>query len=382
MPRTSSRGGASSTSRALAARCAGARRAGLRPRRSDQAGARIDLWRGCRRADLKGTWTEKTIVQHVKTASFEGDLAATSIQSCPGQPYRDSGYHGLGLYDVTDPLHPRRLGLFQTPPHGAHELWLQPVGDHAYVYAAIPGAEARGTSRPASPPDLEIVDVTDPTKPTLAGSWGAWSALKLPRPAASASRTCGSATQSSPTRRARAPTSPTGSGHGHPRRPRPAPPAVPRTDDMAEGRGGERALGCARRRRQGARQTEEAPHTHPVLFDVRNPRAPKRIGELKPPAAVVASRANLPFLHRRAQRGRRRNDALCLLVRPRGRRGRHLGSAPSPLPGPVRPAEAARPHRLCLPGSVLQRGLGHRGGASVRPRFGHGHGTLVLQLER
>src|SRR5919199_2982270 len=33
---------------------------------------------------VRGTWTEKTIVQHVSTSSFSGELAAVSFQNCPG----------------------------------------------------------------------------------------------------------------------------------------------------------------------------------------------------------------------------------------------------------------------------------------------------------
>src|ERR671934_2690544 len=32
---------------------------------------------------VRGTWTEKTIVQHVATPSFSGELAAVSFQNCP-----------------------------------------------------------------------------------------------------------------------------------------------------------------------------------------------------------------------------------------------------------------------------------------------------------
>ncbi|MGI9111655.1 MAG: hypothetical protein ACR2GT_05605, partial [Gaiellaceae bacterium] len=34
---------------------------------------------------IPGTWTEKTIVRHVETAAFRGELAVTSVQACaPG----------------------------------------------------------------------------------------------------------------------------------------------------------------------------------------------------------------------------------------------------------------------------------------------------------
>jgi LVIVD repeat len=113
--------------------------------------------------DVRGTWTEKTIVKHVATPSFTGELAATSYQNCPGT----NSFRGFGLFDVTDPRKPKRLALVRTDPGGAHELWLQPVGRRVYVYVAIPLAE-RGL--PVSP-GFRIFDVTDPRRPTEVGSW-------------------------------------------------------------------------------------------------------------------------------------------------------------------------------------------------------------------
>src|SRR5919202_1051058 len=113
--------------------------------------------------EVRGTWTEKTIVQHVSTPDFRGELAATSFQHCPGT----NAFRGFGLYDVTNPRHPRRLSLFRTDPGGAHELWLQQVRGRVYVYAAIPLAE-RG--EPISP-GLRVYDVTDPRRPTQVSAW-------------------------------------------------------------------------------------------------------------------------------------------------------------------------------------------------------------------
>ena len=120
--------------------------------------------------EVRGTWTEKTIVQHVATPSFTGELAATSYQNCPAT----NSFRGFGLFDVTDPHKPKRLALVRTDPGGAHELWLQPVGRRAYVYAAIPLAE-RG--QPLSP-GFRIFDVTDPRHPSQVGSWIAPPAMR------------------------------------------------------------------------------------------------------------------------------------------------------------------------------------------------------------
>src|SRR5439155_8350208 len=68
---------------------------------------------------VAGSWTEKTIVRHVQTPSFTGDLAVTSFQSCkPGT----SVFQGFGLYDVTNPARPRRLALVALKPRGSHEI--------------------------------------------------------------------------------------------------------------------------------------------------------------------------------------------------------------------------------------------------------------------
>ena len=135
---------------------------------------------------LGGSWTEKTIVQHVRTRWFTGELAVTSFQACGG---RTSGsFRGFGLYDVTDPARPRRLALVRTDPRGSHEIWLQPVGRKAYVYTAIPYSELEssptynaitGEATTPGKPDFRIFDVTDPANPAQVGEWGAWKELGI-----------------------------------------------------------------------------------------------------------------------------------------------------------------------------------------------------------
>ena len=130
---------------------------------------------------VQGTWTEKTIVQRVRTPAFTGSLAVTSFQAC-----RNNAFQGFGLYDVTDPARPRKLALVRTEPRGSHEIWLQPRGNRAYVYTAIPASELisspdydpeRRTARTPGKPDFRIYDVTDPARPVQVGEWGAWKEL-------------------------------------------------------------------------------------------------------------------------------------------------------------------------------------------------------------
>src|SRR5918912_1543259 len=120
--------------------------------------------------EVRGTWTEKTIVQHVTTAAFAGELAATSFQNCPGT----NSFRGFGLYDVSAPRHPKKLALFRTDPGGVHELWLQQVGKRVFVFAAIPLAE-RGQ---AFSPGFRIYDATDPRNPAEVGAWIAPDSLR------------------------------------------------------------------------------------------------------------------------------------------------------------------------------------------------------------
>jgi hypothetical protein len=135
-----------------------------RPRRvATFADGRTDI-------ELPGTWTEKTVVQHLDTPSFRGELAVTSFQHCPGT----NAFRGFGLYDVTNPRRPTRLALVRTDPGGSHEIWLQPVGRRAYIYTAIPLAE-RGTPLTAG---FRIFDVADPRHPREIGSWIAPASLR------------------------------------------------------------------------------------------------------------------------------------------------------------------------------------------------------------
>jgi hypothetical protein len=126
---------------------------------------------GRRDIEIRGTWTEKTIVQHVTTPTFTGELAATSFQNCPGT----NSFRGFGLYDVTDPRHPKRLSIFRTEPGGVHELWLQEVNGRVYVYAAIPLAELYGQPQGSG---FRIYDVTDPRHPSQVGAWIAPQSLR------------------------------------------------------------------------------------------------------------------------------------------------------------------------------------------------------------
>jgi hypothetical protein len=124
---------------------------------------------------LDRTWTEKVIVKHVNTDAFSGDLAVVTFQTCNNTSDRlnPAIFRGFGLYDVTDPMTPKKLALYATEPginRGSHEIWLEAPGNRAYVYTAVINSEDRTGGAKA---DFRIVDVADPTTPVEVGQWGA-----------------------------------------------------------------------------------------------------------------------------------------------------------------------------------------------------------------
>ena len=127
---------------------------------------------------VHGTWTEKTIVKHVRSAAFSGALAVTSFQHCNDVP---GSFQGFGLYDVTRPAHPRKLALVPLAPRGSHEIWLQAVGRRAYVYTAILYSESESAPNcdTAGRPGFRIFDVSNPTAPRQVGEGGAWKSLGI-----------------------------------------------------------------------------------------------------------------------------------------------------------------------------------------------------------
>ncbi len=134
---------------------------------------------------LAGTWTEKVIVRRVHTRSFHGVLAAVSFQACSSA--NAQAFRGFGVYDVTDPRHPRELSRYAAPgTRGSHEIWLGSDGGRAFVYTAIINSElttsptfdpATGDATVPGRADFRIVDVSDPRRPRDAGEWGAWKEL-------------------------------------------------------------------------------------------------------------------------------------------------------------------------------------------------------------
>lgn len=129
---------------------------------------------------VAGSWTEKVIVDRVRTRDFRGDIAAVSFQNCVAD-----GFRGFGVYDVTDPANPLKLALVETDERaqGSHEIWLEARRGKAYVYTAIILSEFLTSDdgvTPGEDKDLQIWDVSDPMQPQQVGEWGAWEELGVP----------------------------------------------------------------------------------------------------------------------------------------------------------------------------------------------------------
>lgn len=103
-------------------------------------------------------------VIHVDTPQFTGDVLAVNHEQCG-----KNGKAGFSLYDVTNPLKPRKLtenfGDFtadgdRNRPHDAnqyHSVFIWDAGDRAYLVASDDDESS----------DVDIYDITDPKKPTL-----------------------------------------------------------------------------------------------------------------------------------------------------------------------------------------------------------------------
>jgi hypothetical protein len=107
-------------------------------------------------------------VVHVTTPEFTGDVLVLNHEGC-GKNFKA----GVSLWDVTDPLHPKKLSehfgdftVNEEPnrPHDAnqtHSAFLWDAGDRAYLVAT----DDEETQ------DVDIFDVTNPKKPVLIGEF-------------------------------------------------------------------------------------------------------------------------------------------------------------------------------------------------------------------
>jgi hypothetical protein len=105
-------------------------------------------------------------VVHLETAAFEGDVLVMNHEGC-GKNFKA----GVSLWDVTDPLKPKKLSehfgdftVADAPnrPHDAnwtHSAFMWQAGDRAYM--VVTDDDEQGTA------DVDIFDITNPKKPRL-----------------------------------------------------------------------------------------------------------------------------------------------------------------------------------------------------------------------
>lgn len=255
-----------------------------------------------REPEIKGTWTEKTIVREARTPSFRGTLAVTSLQHC-----NDSAFRGFGLYDLTDPRAPKRLALVRTQGvRGSHEIWLENARGRTWVYTAIVRSELLSSSdydprrRTATKPglaDFRIFDVTDPRNPVQVGAWGSWKELGVhPNDGRGVypANLVHSVITDDAARRAYLSNWDLGTvilDIANPARPR----YLGRTRLPAGEPQGDAHSAALARNGKLLIETHETLLGRPVLFDISNPRKPKRVGMLRLPAADRAPRPHRPY---------------------------------------------------------------------------------------
>lgn len=111
-----------------------------------------------------GTRVSDVQVRSVSTDSFNGDVLAYSIEFCGRRTDAPlpSSIAGIVLYDVTDPLAPRRLAPDFSLGFEAHNLFLYEQGRRAFVLMV----------RDESPRDFNIIEITDPSSPVRVSARG------------------------------------------------------------------------------------------------------------------------------------------------------------------------------------------------------------------
>ena len=255
-----------------------------------------------REPEIRGTWTEKTIVREARTAAFKGTLAVTSMQHCD-----ESAFRGFGLYDLTDPRSPKRLALMRTEGvRGSHEIWLENARGRLWVYTAIVRSELLSSSdydpktRTATTPgltDFRIYDVNDPRRPRQVGSWGSWKALGIhPNRGRGVypANLVHSVITDDAAKRAYLSNWDLGTvilDISNPSRPR----YLGRTRLQASEPQGDAHSAALAKNGRILIETHETILGRPTLFDISKPRRPMLLAELHLPAADAAPKPHLPY---------------------------------------------------------------------------------------
>jgi hypothetical protein len=130
-----------------------------------------------------GTSVEDVVVYTAESGPLAGrDIAAGGIQVCGGSRNDLDFARGLMLWDVTDPLHPVELGLWDseccTP--GVHEFEVEHRADlgRTFAYASVPTSRypdsetTSGYRDEDGDGDFRLIDITDPARPFQVSEWG------------------------------------------------------------------------------------------------------------------------------------------------------------------------------------------------------------------
>ena len=121
------------------------------------------------------TRAEDVVVRHVRTASFDGDLAVVGIQACLGSGHEREVRTGLRFFDVTRPRQPKLLSSWLLPPGaiGCHEIDLAQRRDGVVLAGCARQLmdQLDGPTGAQIPGGVQIVDATDPAHPTTRVSW-------------------------------------------------------------------------------------------------------------------------------------------------------------------------------------------------------------------
>jgi hypothetical protein len=106
---------------------------------------------------------------HTHKVQVADGLLLVNHERFPYRPKTPLGPHsaGLAVYSLTDPLHPERIGFWESTGKGVHRIVWE-GGRYAYASGTPEGYRDR---------IWMTIDLQDPTNPTLAGSWwwpGQW----------------------------------------------------------------------------------------------------------------------------------------------------------------------------------------------------------------
>jgi hypothetical protein len=115
---------------------------------------------------IPGPGGEGTSTPKIQVAN---GIMVTTIQLRPYFKVRpdDPFVEGIYIWDVKDPMHPKRLGYWKTGAIGPHRFYYD-GGRYVHLSASCPGF---GLDDPTHSMIYRIVDIGDPTKPVEVGRW-------------------------------------------------------------------------------------------------------------------------------------------------------------------------------------------------------------------